>query len=276
MMETVVLKGPGQSEVVIYYFGAHVTSWKNAAGRQMIYTSPTALYDGSKAIRGGIPVCFPQFAKNGPLKQHGFARNMTWSPDPSFNTDGKNVAQFVLTDTEATRASQWPHMFQLALRVELSLDGNSLTVTMNVKNANTNDQAFTFTTALHSYFTCEAESVILSDYDGVSYMDNTDPEQPEAHKIQTGNITFGKEVDRVFLNTKNTLSIPQAGLTLEKENFPEAVVWNPCIEKAAALSDMPDDDWKNFICIEPARVVEPAVVKPGDEWTGTLKLISTT
>lgn len=274
-METVVLKGPGQSEVVISYFGAHVTSWKTASGREVIYTSPKAILDGSKAIRGGIPVCFPQFANNGPLKQHGFARNMIWSADPSFNPGGKNAAQFVLTDTEATRASQWPHMFQLALRIELSANGNALTLTMNVKNANTNGEAFTFTAALHSYFTCDSETTVLRDFDGVTYKDTIDPEQPGVHKIQTGDITFGKEIDRVYLNTKSTLSILQVGLAIEKDNYPEAVVWNPYIEKAAALSDMPDDGWKNFICIEPARVVEPAVVETGDEWTGMLKLTST-
>lgn len=35
--------------------------------------------DGSRPLRGGIPVCFPQFSDCGPLeKQHGFARDEVW------------------------------------------------------------------------------------------------------------------------------------------------------------------------------------------------------
>lgn len=199
---------------------------------------------------------------------------MLWSLDPSFDSANQTAAQFILTDTEETRASSWPHQFEVLYHVQLSADGNALTTTMTVKNTNTNGEPFTFTTALHSYFTCQALSTVLSDFEGVTYKDSIDPEQPGIHKIQTGDITFGKEVDRVYLDTKNALTIPQSNLTLSKENLPEAVVWNPYVEKATALSDMPDDGWQNFICIEPARVVEPAHLDPGQQWVAVLKITS--
>ena len=43
-------------------------------GEEMIYLSSKSAMDGSKAVRGGIPICFPNFGpwKAGP--QHGFAR----------------------------------------------------------------------------------------------------------------------------------------------------------------------------------------------------------
>merc|ERR1711936_774876 len=58
----------------IYKYGATVTSWRVAGGENIIFVSKKAKLDGTKAIRGGIPVCFPQF---GPWEfgaQHGFAR----------------------------------------------------------------------------------------------------------------------------------------------------------------------------------------------------------
>lgn len=273
-MSTHILKGAGDSEVTIYYHGSHVTSWKNNAGREMIYTSPKAIFNGEKAIRGGIPICFPQFGKHGPLPQHGFARNLPWSRDESFVAPaGEDAVRFVLTDTEVTRASEWPHRFKAVYTISLSEDGNSLNVLLQVTNCNTN-QPFTFTTALHSYFTCDAESTTLHDFEGVTYGDSIDPEEPGRTKVQSGTIEFGKEVDRVYKSTSDTLTIPQAALTMTKTNLPEAVVWNPYKDKAAALSDMPDDGWKNFICIEPARIEQCAEVLSGETWSCEFKMTS--
>jgi len=269
-METVTLTSGGSSKCVIYLFGAHVTSWVDSAGTELIYTSPSAIYNGHKAIRGGIPVCFPQFGPHGPLKQHGFARTSTWALDlDSDHTD--TSATFVLSDTANTRASAWPHNFELRLSVSLSPCGNILDIITSVKNLGATH--FSFTLALHSYLRCPAESVVLRDYSALKYLDNT---AGNAEVTQDGDVTFGKEVDRVYKSTSDVLELSSAhsSLQLLKSNLPEAVVWNPYIEKTAALSDMPDDDWKNFICIEPARIIEPAQVAPGDSWSASLKLTS--
>ena len=54
--------------------GAHVLSWVSQ-GRERLYLSPHSVMDAHAAIRGGVPVCFPQFNQRGPLPKHGFARN---------------------------------------------------------------------------------------------------------------------------------------------------------------------------------------------------------
>lgn len=263
------LRAGGQSKVDIYTFGAHVTSWCDASGTEKIYTSPTALYNGIKAIRGGIPVCFPQFAKTGPLKQHGFARTSTWTIDRAYADPATPAARFVLTDSQDTRNSAWPFQFELSLVVKLAEDGNFLSLVTNVENKDA--RPFSFTFALHSYFTCNSDEVQLTDYDGLTYLDNTDE---MAQKSQQGTVTFGKEVDRVYVATKNKLVIAQSPLSIDKSNLPEAVVWNPHIEKTAALADMPDGDWRRFICIEPARVVDPAHLQAGQVWTASVNLSS--
>lgn len=273
-MSTTTLAAAGESEVIVHHFGAHVTSWKNAAGREMIYTSPTAIYDGSKAIRGGIPVCFPQFGKKGPLKQHGFARNMIWSVDSTSTQADRAAVRLVLNDTEETRTTEWPHSFQVALNIFLAPDGNSITLDFEVSNKNTNGEAINFTMALHSYFTCDPHTTILDGFDGLSYEDNVEPDETSKVKKQSSTIGFGKEVDRVYLSTPDQINLATANLVVSKENMPDAVVWNPYVEKATALSDMPDDGWKHFICIEPARVATPAVVEPGNTWACRLQLES--
>ena len=59
----------------IYLYGAHVTSWVNAEGDELFFTSEKSSFEKGKAIRAGIPFCFPQFAKRGSIElMHWFAR----------------------------------------------------------------------------------------------------------------------------------------------------------------------------------------------------------
>ena len=77
----VVAGAGGQPKVVlstadataeVYLHGATLTSWK-VGGEELIFVSPKAVFEPPKAIRGGVPVCFPQFGMLGPLKVRGAA-----------------------------------------------------------------------------------------------------------------------------------------------------------------------------------------------------------
>lgn len=45
--------------ISVLLFGATVTSWKDASGDEKLWLSDAAKLDGSKAVRGGIPLVFP-------------------------------------------------------------------------------------------------------------------------------------------------------------------------------------------------------------------------
>lgn len=271
-MAVETLKAACDSLVVIHHHGAHITTWKNSAGRDIIYTSPDAIYDGKKAIRGGVPICFPQFGKKGDLRQHGFARNMPWKVDKSFESPSNGSAvRFILENTEETLSSSWPFQFYLAYTVFLSEDGNSLVIDVDVTNKD--GRSFPFTMALHSYFACDPEKTSLPDFENVDYMDSVH-ENSEGPGKQKGPTTFGKEVDRVYMNTPDVWTIPSANLVLRKTNLPDAVVWNPYVDKSAGMSDLPDDGWKHFVCVEPGRIVEPVVVEPKEVWSCKVELFS--
>lgn len=49
---------PTGESVAIHLYGATVTSWK-ANGQEQLFLSEKAHLDGSKPIRGGIPLVFP-------------------------------------------------------------------------------------------------------------------------------------------------------------------------------------------------------------------------
>jgi glucose-6-phosphate 1-epimerase len=270
------LHGPCGSRVEVYQYGGHVTSWISKNGREMLYMSPTAVLDGSKAIRGGIPVCFPQFGQHGPLKQHGFARNSMWAlvdPEDADEDDGDDEGtcprvQLVLTDSAQTRQSEWPHKFKVVQTIEIDKDG-SLVQKMDVYNTGTTP--FEFSIALHAYLAVhDSSETVVPGLRGLLFADGVKGGVESTQVLDF--VKFGEEVDRLYYASSDKLRVPAAGIELYKGNLPDVVLWNPHIQKAAALADMPNDDWKNFVCVEPARVKEKARVQPGARWNASLVL----
>ena len=93
----ILLQLPQGDAVTVALHGAQVLSWVSG-GYERLYLSPKALFDGESAIRGGVPVCFPQFNQRGPLPKHGFARNLWWSQAPGRSSahEGANQTAFAV------------------------------------------------------------------------------------------------------------------------------------------------------------------------------------
>lgn len=268
----VTLRGAGESSCQIYLHGATVTSWRDASGQERLYLSPTAVLDGSAPIRGGIPVCWPQFGP-GPRwpKQHGFARRLPWALVSAEMSRAEPRAVLRLVDTEETRASElFPYRFELTLSVALDAVG-SLSVSLRVRN--TGATAFSFTAALHSYFAVEeASAVQIAGLKGKSYKDNADGLKEKMEQEES--VRFEGEVDRCYIGAPDDVTVGESGVRLRKCGLPELVVWNPFVEKTRALSDMPDDGWRKFVCAEPAAVYPPLELAPGQVYDATLDLSS--
>lgn len=109
-------------------------------GEELIFLSPRAVLDGSKAIRGGVPICWPAFGPWSLGSQHGFARSSVWE----VRSEEKQRVTFTLAESRA-----WDQQFLLSYTV--SLGETSLDIELTAKNCNT-EQAIDFTTALHTYF----------------------------------------------------------------------------------------------------------------------------
>src|SRR6478735_9573563 len=93
------LYGPGGAQATILRHGAHVTSWATADGRERLFLSERAVLAPGKAIRGGVPIVFPQFSGRGTLPKHGFARVLPWEfAGAERQDDGRACAEFLLVD----------------------------------------------------------------------------------------------------------------------------------------------------------------------------------
>lgn len=249
--------------VLIALQGAQVLSWVGD-GQERLFLSPKAAHDGHTPIRGGIPVCFPQFNQRGPLAKHGFARTMAWSAGAA-GPLGQGGAQLALSlqDSEATRAL-WPHAFEALLTVELR--PGALTVRLAVHNRGAQD--LPFTAALHSYLRVpDVEQAALSGLAGLKYWDAAAADAAaDTHPVQAGAVRFGMEVDRVYPRANEPLRLLGALQIDQDPAWTETVVWNPGPALGARLGDMAADSWRHMLCVEAAAIDAPVRVAPGQRW----------
>lgn len=250
--------------------GAQLLSWRPADGRERLYLSATTgglTRDGGEAaaIRGGVPVCFPQFSDRGHLVKHGFARTIPWQIG-----DRSGSGLTLTLHDDAARRAQWPHAFEAGLSVRIK--AGSLEVTLAV--ANTGAESFSFSAALHTYLRVDdIRRVQLLGLQGMRYQDATD--QCTVKTQQEAQLAIPGEVDRVYMDAPATLQLlepARAPLRISQRGFADTVVWNPGPDKARALLDMPDQDWLHMLCVEAACAAAPVVLAPGGRWEGSQRL----
>ena len=252
--------------VVVVHHGAQALSWV-AAGRERLYLSPQSVMDGRAAIRGGIPVCFPQFNQRGPLPKHGFARHLPWTVNPPrLEADAAHLVMS-LADSEQTRR-WWDPSFEALLR--MALTPGTLQVELAVRN--TGIQPLHFTGALHSYLAVDdvTRARLLGLGGQAEWNAVTD-----RHGTAAPELRFAGEFDRVYSAAPAGYALQDGPYTLAIEQDPgwgQTVVWNPGADKCATLADMPTDGWQHMLCVEAAQVYEPVTIAPGDFWQGAQRL----
>jgi glucose-6-phosphate 1-epimerase len=258
------LTAPDGARAEIYLNGAHVTSWVPVGGSEQLFLSPLSGFGPGASIRGGVPVIFPQFSGEGSLPKHGFARKQRWEFLEMKKTTAGAAARFGARDDETTRAI-WPHAFLTEL--EVTLGGNTLRVTLKVANAGASP--FSFTAALHTYYAVDdIGHVAIEGLAGLPYLDTVGE---RTHRIQQEqNLTFDREVDRIYYNASGPLVLHEDNrrLTIRSSHFPDSVVWNPWAELTAVLPDMQPDSYRRMVCIEAVVVGNPVVLQPGEHWSG--------
>jgi len=263
------LKNENEAIAEIYLYGATVTRFKNVRDEEVIFLSPKAILDGSKPIRGGIPICWPQFGP-GKLQQHGFARISVWQLFEQRITASEVCVNLQLIDNEET-LKIWNHHFKLNYIVTL----NDYSLTCELHVTNTGNEAFSFTGALHTYFASKIEEVKIHGLKGLTYIDKT---KNNAVEKETDDVlVFSKETDRAYLDSPSQIRFENFDgfYTLDKTNFKDVVIWNPYQEKAKQMADLGEENWNKFVCVESAVVKHEIVVNPNSTYNLSQKITLT-
>lgn len=256
-----------EASAEIYLHGAQVTAWRPAGADEVIFLSERSHWEDGRAIRGGIPICFPWFrakADDAKAPAHGFVRAGEWRLDSITAEDG-TVNVVCSTESDESTRRWWPHEFRTVYRVTI---GDTLGLELTVKN--TGAEPFRFEEALHTYFNVgDAQTVRVRGLDGVKYLDNTDGNR---EKTQQGDVAFAAPTDNAYMNTDAALElidpVLKRAIRTEEAGSATTVVWNPWRQGAASLSDLGDDEWQRMACVETSNILACAVeLAPGKEHT---------
>ncbi len=242
----------------LYFHGAHVTAYHPKGFEETLWLSDAAIFTEDKAIRGGIPLCWPWFGphpSDAALPQHGFARNSFWTLfGTSVNGRGETVLRLGLQDSDATRS-----LFSREFMLEYVVTVGS-TLTLELTTTNRGSEPFEITEALHSYFRVTSiEETVIEGFADKTYRDKTDG---GSQKCQIGAVVVTEETDRVYDDADPSCCLRCADRMIEIAKFGSAhtVVWNPWQEKAAAMGDFDDDGYRHMVCIEAANTGEGGII----------------
>jgi len=251
----------------IYLHGAQVTSWHPAGSSEVIFLSEQSHWEDGRAIRGGIPICFPWFrakADNPKAPAHGFVRTKAWQLE-SISQESDPVVVTLATQTDAQSRAWWPHECRVAHRITV---GAQLKLELTVTN--TGSTAFQFEEALHTYHRVgDVEKLSISGLDGVAFLDNRDSNR---EKLQHGDVHLAGATDNAYIDSQSAVEfvdpVLRRRVRIEKQNSHTTIVWNPWKEDAAKLADLGDNEWQRFACVEASNILSAAVtLAPGQEHT---------
>ena len=254
--------------------------------------------DGTKAIRGGIPLVFPQFGRpDESMPQHGFLRTNLWEVDESSRYDNEESAgvTLVLPLSKAvhSRGGTWSMhnaAYDCTMTLAVKVTPGSLMTTLTVDN--TGDTPFDFQALFHTYLKVDnALDPTTCHVTGLEGYQCEDKITDETYQLGKDPIVIDGNVDRIYTpppddETKNHLTVsvqtgaiastaPRVQVTangmVDGMVVPvSAVVWNPHEAKAKEMSDFGDEQYVNMVCVEPGLLTNIPAVKENAVFTQIL------
>jgi len=250
-----------KSSIKITLQGAHIFDFRVKGKKPLLFLSDTAHFKRDKAIRGGIPICWPWFGahpQDPQLPNHGFVRTSLWKHlDTQEINQDKTKITFSLESSEQTLAL-WPYAFELRLEIIIS---DILEISLITKN--TGEKAFNYSQALHTYLAInDISTVKLEGLKEKSYYNKLD----DSHaNIQKEELIFKEETDRIYQDLEQGLTLhdKDQDIKIQTKGSKTVVVWNPGEGCANNLSDL--HTYKTMLCIESANVLKDEVFLQADE-----------
>lgn len=230
-----------KATAVVSLFGGQVLSFQPTGKKETIWISDNADFSGNKALRGGIPICWPWFGKAAE-PSHGFVRTRQWTLHQHRENNHGVILSLTLQDCAETRVI-WPHAFHLELLIDISD-----TLTVSLISTNTGATPIQIGGALHSYFNVSEISHVA-----VSGLGNEYLERDEKH-ICSKKVQFDQEVDRIYTHPEETVVIDDPeqpnNIKISNSGHNAVILWNPWSFLSTSMADMTDDGYRSMVCIE--------------------------
>lgn len=250
------------ASAVITTFGGSVLSYTPKHQQDLLWVSDRAVYDGTKPVRGGIPVCWPWFGKavEEGLPAHGFVRNMVWDIEAIEQLENGVVSVCLSCSSDSETEQLWPHQFKLSLCIQIGVF-----LTLNLTTHNLNDHEIQITEALHTYFNiADPRGLVIQGLEGSVHLDKlVDDAEPE---IQRETVVLHPAKDSVYLDHTGKAMIEDQGhqrrIIVKKRNSQSSVVWNPGAEIVKGFADIDDQAWLEFVCVESGNVLDDVITIP--------------
>lgn len=248
----------------IYLQGAQITKFQPKGESDLLWLSPLSHFDGSKPIRGGIPICWPWFGKHTEkpdLPQHGFARMSEFRLKSLYQLDDGTVSvKLQLSETPETLAL-WPYSFLLTVGFEIGT-----TLTVSVTTTNTSTRPMPITQAIHSYF--NVSNINDVELKGLEHTKFLDKLTQQTQQLNNQSVSINGEVDRIHTthNARLQLQNKERIISIEQNNEDSTVVWNPWIEKSETMNDFPDHGYTEMLCVEAANTEQNKVIKLNERY----------
>ena len=257
------------ANAIISTYAGQVLSYKPVDQEEdLLFLSEAAYFQQGKAIKGGIPVCWPWFGPDPEDKgraAHGFVRNRERQVMATESLPDGSTSITLGIDSDEDTLGIWPVEFELRIQITV---GDSLDVKLSTTNRS--EQDITISQALHTYFRVgEISRAQVEGLEGNSYIDKLDN---QAVKTQQGAVTIAAEVDRIYTDVNNSLIINdeslQRRLNISSTGSHSAVVWNPWVEVAKSMGDLLDEEYQSMLCVETTNAGPDTVNIPaGDTYT---------
>lgn len=245
---------------LIALHGGHLLSWLPTGEREVFWMSPSSLPEPT-AIRGGVPVCWPWFAKQGKSAealQHGPVRNLRWTVSALHEASDEAVSLSLVPALQAQALANGTPLASgvpagLSVRMDLHL-GAELRQSLHTENHT--GAPFPLTQALHSYFAVShAERVAIDGLQGLHYSDKL---RDYAFDVQDQPFSLEQACDRIYASGSSSLYVIrdpawQRTIEIEVQGSRSVVVWNPGAKTAQQMADVPDNGWPGFFCVEAAN-----------------------
>jgi glucose-6-phosphate 1-epimerase len=247
------------STAEIYLNGAHVAHFQKNGEPPLIFMSRKSYFAPGKAIRGGVPICYPWFGNREGDSSHGYARMAEWQVVKTAAAPDGTVVTVQLALAPQPGREAWN-----SLRTEFTVTvGDTLSMELNA-SSEACDGGLEIENCLHTYFQVgDISAVSIDGLKGAHYLDYAAGGNGEPKTQTESPLLITKETNRAYLDTTSAVEIHDNSfkrtIRVEKSGSNSTVVWTPW-----TTQKLPDDfdpaEHQHMVCVESGNVKQNKIL----------------